>query len=339
MTTTQISSTNTTQISEAPLTKAAPAIHAGAVRACPVCQSTQAHRMYRPRHSPGPVSRCAQCGMVYISAIEDARALIFDGPSTAADFADQHEKLLRSSDLRDVADCWEMALLPSKEAEWPALRENAVEHLQRLETYLGNEQRKILDFGCGWGFFLAAAKERGWQAHGLEPLPGHAVYARAKFGVDVLTDTLRDNSFAPEMFDAVTAFQVFEHIPDPSGDVQRLHRVLKPGGLLLIEVPNIDTWSVTMLKDRHRHFVQDHLNFFSAYTLSGLLERNGFSVLTSYRPTRRMSYRHLTSIWGRRVLPNGLAHTAQRGVQALGLWEKSIHINLGDIVAVLARKG
>jgi len=272
--------------------------------------------------------------MVYISAIEDARALIFDGPSTDA----QHEKLLRSRDLRDVADCWEMGLLPSKEAEWPALRENAIEHLQRLETYLTNDQRRILDFGCGWGFFLAAAKARGWQAHGLEPLPGHAVYARAKFDVDVVTDTLRDTSFAPEMFDAVTAFQVFEHIPDPSGDVQRLHRILKPGGVVLIEVPNIDTWSVGMLKDKHRHFVQDHLNFFSAHTLSNLLERNGFSVLTSYKPTRRMSYRHLTTIWGQRVLPNGLAHAAQRGVQALGLWEKSIHVNLGDIVAVLARK-
>ena len=290
--------------------------------------------MYRPSHSPGPVGRCGQCGMVYISQIEDARALIFEGPASDA----QYERLLTSRDLKDLADCWEMGLLPSKEAEWPALRANAIEHLQRMETYLAPEQRSVLDFGCGWGFFLAAAKERAWQAHGLEPLPGHAVYARAKFGLDVLTDTLRDDSFGAESLDAVTAFQVFEHIPDPAGDVQRLHRLLKPGGLILIEVPNIATWGVSILKDRHRHFVQDHLNFFSAETLSDLLTRNGFKILTSYRPTRRMSYRHLVSIWGQRVLPKPLAKLAQTATQKIGLWDELLQVNLGDIVAVLARK-
>ncbi len=307
---------------------------AGMVRACPVCQSKAVTHWYRPSHAPGPVGRCNECGMVFIAQIDDMRALIFEGPASDA----QHERLLMSADMKDLADCWEMALLPSKEAEWPALRANAIEHLQRMETYLTVEQRSVLDFGCGWGFFLGAAKERGWDAHGLEPLPGHAVYARAKFGLDVLTDTLRDDSFAPEQFDAVTAFQVFEHIPDPAGDVMRLQRLLKPGGLMLIEVPNIATWSVRLLKDRHRHFVQDHLNFFSAETLSDLLTRNGFKILTSYRPTRRMSYRHLVSIWGQRVLPRPLANIAQTMAQRTGLWNESLRVNLGDIVAVLARK-
>ena len=308
--------------------------HTGVVRACPVCQTNQAVQLYRPHHSPGPVGRCEHCGMVFITQIEDARALIFEGPANDA----QHERLLKSSNLRDLADCWEMGLLPSKEAEWPALRVNATEHLQRMETYLTADQRSVLDFGCGWGFFLAAAKERGWRAHGLEPLPGHAVYARGKFGLDVLTDTLREDSFAPDSFDAVTAFQVFEHIPDPVGDVQRLHRLLKPGGLILIEVPNIATWSVSLMKGRHRHFVQDHLNFFSAETLSDLLARQGFKILTSYQPTRRMSYRHLVSIWGQRVLPSPLAKAAQTVTQKIGLWDESLRVNLGDIVAVLARK-
>ncbi len=308
--------------------------HTGVLRACPVCQAQQAAPLYRPRHSPGPVGRCLECGMVYISQIDDARALIFEGPANDA----EHERLLNSSNLNDLADCWEMGLLPSKEAEWPSLLDNAVEHLQRMETYLTVEQRRVLDFGCGWGFFLAAAKERGWQAHGLEPLPGHAVYARAKFGLDVLTDTLREDSFAPASFDAVTAFQVFEHIPDPVGDVQRLHRLLKPEGLVLIEVPNIATWGVSLLKGRHRHFVQDHLNFFSAETLSDLLTRQGFKILASYQPTRRMSYRHLVSIWGQRVLPGPLAKAAQSATQKMGLWDQSLRVNLGDIVAVLARK-
>ena len=272
--------------------------------------------------------------MVYIAPIEDSRALIFDGP--VAD--DVQRRLLTSSNMQDIADCWELSMLPAKEAEWPALRENAVDHLERIERYLPKDQRSILDFGCGWGFFLAAAKERGWQTHGIEPLPGHAVHARAKFGLEVITDTLHEDTYPASTFNAITAFQVFEHVPDPSGDIAKLCHMLASGGVMLVEVPNIETRTVGLLKGKHRHFTLDHLNFFSAKTLGNLLQRQGLNVLCSYKPTRRMSYRHLVNFWGGRVLPRPVTHAAQAMSQRLGLWEKSLSVNLGDIVAVLAQK-
>jgi SAM-dependent methyltransferase len=272
--------------------------------------------------------------MVFISPIHNARSLIFDGP--VADEAQQ--KMLTSADLNDLADCWEYSMLPGKEAEWPALRDNAIDHLQRLEKILPNGARKILDFGSGWGFFLAAAKERGWEGYGIEPLPGHSVYARAQFKLPIITDTLRQGMFPPGTFNAITSFQVFEHIPDPSRDIATLCHMLAPGGLLLIEVPDVSTRAVSLFKARHRHFTQDHLNFFSATTLSDLMQRNGLTVLSSYAPTRHMSYRHLVTYWGARVLPGGMARAAQNTVQRLGLWEKSLRMNIGDIVAVLAQK-
>jgi len=156
--------------------------------------------------------------------------------------------------------------------------------------------------------------------------------------VEVVTDTLHDDTFPPESFNAVTSFQVFEHLPDPLENARILHGLLRKGGVILIEVPNFDTWSMKVLGPRHRHFVQDHVNFFSIDTLSRLLANVGFETVDSYRTTRQMSVRHLVKYW----LPKYLPFLAQGGVQrfiaSTFLWEMTIGLNIGDIIAVVACK-
>lgn len=300
-------------------------------RRCVVCSADQAQRLFRPGQSPGPVVRCENCGMVYVSPVEDDRALIDEGPVGGSVDA----RLLTSSDLKDLAGSWELALLPSKEREWPALRINAVKALEHIERYV-DPRRRILDFGCGWGFFLSGAKERGWEPYGLEPLSGSAIYACAQFGATVVADVLREDTFPAEHFDAITAFQVFEHLPDPADALQKLRRFLRPGGVIFIEVPNIDTWSMRLFGKRHRHFVQDHLNFFSRATLSELLRRHGFEVIEAHRPTRHMTLRHLVVDWGAKFLPSRLAAGVQRAVG--NRLNRVIPLNFGDILAVIAVK-
>lgn len=248
---------------------------------------------------------------------------------------DDHLDLRTSSDIRLLSGCWETTLLLERRAEWPALQHNAAAALRRLEHYV-RPPGKLLDFGCGWGFFLTAARACGWETLGLEPLAGHALYARATTASTVLTDVLHDDSFPADSFDAVTAFQVIEHLPDPAGDLQRLRRFLKPGGIILIEVPNIATWSVALLGKRHRHFVPDHLTFFSPRTLRALLEKHGFEVLEVYRPTRWMTLHHLFGHWGRRLLGRPPAPTHPERVPRLH--RLVVPLNLGDIVCAIARK-
>ncbi|MCC7359788.1 MAG: class I SAM-dependent methyltransferase [Anaerolineales bacterium] len=299
---------------------------------CPLCGALDQQPLYRPRYSPGPVVRCRRCAMVYVSPRLDTHALIFDGPTAAAAAG-----TLSSADLTDVQDSWEWPLLQAKEAERPALDRNSRQPLAILRDLTGRPGR-LLDFGCGGGFFLGAAKAEGWQVFGLEPLPGHAIYARARFGAQVITDTLRADSFAPGQFDAITAFQVFEHLPQPRENLQQLARFLRPGGALLIEVPNIANWGVRLLGPRHRHFVQDHLNFFSAATLSRLLADGGLTVRGHYFPSRTLTWAHLLGHWGARVLPGSLGRRAQALARRPGFAQRRARLNLGDIVAVYGVK-
>lgn len=307
-------------------------------RACAVCGGTETKLLFHPRKSPGPVSQCLHCGMVYISSIEDQHALIFNGPAPRAQM---DPKILTSTNLKDIMDSKRFRrVLKDKELEFPAVRCNAIEALTHLEAHLKTpaENRKMLDFGSGWGFFLAVAKERGWIPYGLEPLPVPSVYARSKFGAHITTDTLRRETFPSDYFDAITSIQVFEHLPYPEKDLGNLNAILRKEGVLLIEVPNFDTWSMRLMRSRHRHFVQDHLNFFSINTLSRLLEKTGFQVIDHFYPKRCMTINHLFKHWLSNYLPESVTNSCQRFFQRTGLWKWTIRLGVGDIVTVIARK-
>lgn len=299
---------------------------------CPLCGALDQQPLYHPPRSPGPVGRCRRCGLVYVSPRLDTHALIFDGPT-----AGKSAEAVTSADMAEVQGTWEWPLLQAKENERPALDRNSQAALDILKNLAGQPGR-LLDFGCGGGFFLGAAKAQGWETYGLEPLPGHAIYARARFGAQVLTDTLRADSYPAEYFDAITAFQVFEHLPQPREDLSKLVRFLRPGGALLIEVPNIDTWGVRLLGRGHRHFVQDHLNFFSAATLARLFTDSGLEVRGHYAPSRYLTWPHLLGHWGARYLPGPLARRAQALARHPRLAHRLARLNLGDIVAVYGVK-
>jgi 2-polyprenyl-3-methyl-5-hydroxy-6-metoxy-1,4-benzoquinol methylase len=299
-------------------------------RACSVCEQENYDVWFRPPRSPGPIVQCKGCGFVYVNPVETDKSLIVEGPV----LGDRPTRLLKSSNLEDIKGSWEQPVIEKYMKELPAKQINAKRALIHING-LARVRGTLLDIGCFCGVFLNMAAQDGWECHGLEPLVMPAIYARGRFGLHVVTDTLRDDTFPLEFFDVVTAFQVFEHMVDPAGDVARIRRLLKPGGLLVIEVPNIDTASVKLLKAKHRHFVEDHVSFFSAKTLGHLLERIGFRVRKIYYPGRVLSLRQFIWWIGRhsQALGDYLGHAVPRP-----FLEKNICVNLGDIVAVVAEK-
>lgn len=283
--------------------------------------------MVRPPHSPGGVVRCSNCGFVYVARLESTKGII-EGEQ---DLPPQPE---RSSDL--PLSAWMRSELPEKLLELPALRRNYQDALGKITPHC--PPGKLLDFGCGWGFFLQYAREQGWDCCGLEPRSRLALFTQTRLGISVTPGVLREDSFPPGHFDGITAFQVFEHLLDPAAALAQLHAILKPGGVLLIEVPNIATWSVHLLRSRHRHFSSQHINFFSPDTLKNLLQSNGYAHLETYFPTRYLTVYHLAAYWFRRLLPGNLAAQILQQAQKRKRLQNVISINTGDILAVVAQK-
>jgi 2-polyprenyl-3-methyl-5-hydroxy-6-metoxy-1,4-benzoquinol methylase len=141
---------------------------------------------------------------------------------------------------------------------------------------------ELLDVGCAAGNFLVAARDRGWTVHGVELNPDTAELARAK-GLDVMTGTLDDVTLAEGSLDAVTMWDVIEHVPDPLALLSAARRLLAPDGLLWLATPNVaGLFPVASLKvagpvGRWPHPEPPyHLFQFSAATISEALRRAGF---------------------------------------------------------------
>ena len=147
-----------------------------------------------------------------------------------------------------------------------------------------NEPGTILDVGCGRGGFLARMRATGWTATGVERLGSSYERAWTQRGIVVKTGTWDDADFPDRSFDVVTFWHVFEHLSSPHQALQKVSRVLKPNGLLVIAVPDIAGLQARLFKRNWFHLdVPRHLFHFSLDTLSALLQQHGFAITTVNR--------------------------------------------------------
>ena len=135
----------------------------------------------------------------------------------------------------------------------------------------------ILDLGCGSGWFLDSMRDRGWKTYGVEISEQAAVLGRESRGLKICSGTLQDAKFSPEFFDYVRANHSFEHISCPNETLDEIHRILKPGGKLLIGVPNINSLSARVFKQYWWHLCAPvHTFNYSRDTLCRMLVKHGF---------------------------------------------------------------
>ena len=154
----------------------------------------------------------------------------------------------------------------------------------RLIKRYGNGGR-LLDIGCGEGFFLFNASKAGYATKGIE-ISQHATgYARREFGLDVEAKPFEGLQFPENYFDVVTLWQVLEHVPYPLRVLKEVHRILKPGGLLVAATPDIEGALAKMFRRRWWNLRKLHINQFTTGTLADMLGRTGFRNVfsTSYK--------------------------------------------------------
>lgn len=137
---------------------------------------------------------------------------------------------------------------------------------------------RALEIGCGTGWMLDALRRRGWQVVGTERTAASARFATEQLRLPVVVGEL-DALRAGPAFDLIVLHHVLEHLPDPMTALRDCARLLKPGGTLVIQVPNLDSWQFRFARAMWFHLdVPRHLTHFTPDSLRAALDRAGLGV-------------------------------------------------------------
>lgn len=187
----------------------------------------------------------------------------------------------------------------------------------------------LLDVGCGTGAFLALARERGWRVTGTE-LSGYACRAAEAQGIRAVRGEVWEAGLPAASFDVVTCWHVIEHVADPRRVLEELHRLLRPGGRLLLATPNVEDYifraAYWLARGRRPTLYEPderelHLFHFSSRTLRALLASVGFrDIETGFD-------RGAAAVWSKRAV-NELAYA----------WFRLTGVNWGMALTGSARK-
>ena len=225
---------------------------------CALCGGTLARRYctkfgYR-------IVKCLRCGLVYCNPRLTAAA----------------------TDQRYNAEYFRNEYLPSvRPPEGSDERQFLIDRFTpaiRLLERSGTVQGRLLEIGTGAGFFLKAAANAGWDAHGLELSSEAAAYARETLGLDVRQIPAEEMPFDPGSFDAAAMFEVIEHLRDPVAVLRAARRAVRPGGVLVLSTPNLNALSRWGLGKQWAVLSPaEHLYYFTERTLGAMLVKSGFS--------------------------------------------------------------
>jgi 2-polyprenyl-3-methyl-5-hydroxy-6-metoxy-1,4-benzoquinol methylase len=160
---------------------------------------------------------------------------------------------------------------------------------RRLEQLEARTRRgTLIDVGCGPGTFLRVARDHGWKVEGVDISHFAAAQAQASHGIVVNVGDLQALDRAAESVDVITMWDSLEHVGDPAATLAAAHRLLRPGGLLLVATDNFDclvadiaSWMYRLSFGRLRYgmrrvFIDRNRSYFTGHTLNELLQRAGF---------------------------------------------------------------
>ena len=211
-------------------------------------------------------------------------------------------------------------------------RTTAASELARIERHVPRE--RLADLGCWVGFLVDEAARRGWRAVGVEPSEWAAEQARAR-GLEVVVAPLLDADLPAAAFTAVTLGDVIEHLPDPGTALDRIARLLAPGGVLWLATPDAGSRIARAMGRRWWSVIPTHVHLFTRTSIVRLLERHGFEVLEVTTSPKAFSVRYylerLGGYWP--PLARGLVWLARRAGVAQRIWTP----DFGDRMAVVAR--
>ena len=212
---------------------------------CIVCNSKALTNLndYKDHH----LSRCKKCGFVFAKKIPSVKEL------------EEHYKGYGRNDYLS-----------------PITIKRYNELLDTFEKY--RKTNKILDVGCGIGYFLEVARGRGWDVYGTE-YTDEAIQICLSKGINMQKGILSSRNYQSEEFDVITSFEVIEHINNPVDELTNFHKLLRKEGLVYLTTPNFNSLLRYRLKSEYNVICYlEHLSYYTPKTLNKLFTSVGFKT-------------------------------------------------------------
>ena len=206
--------------------------------------------------------------------------------------------------------------------------------LERIERAAGAKGR-LLDVGTAAGAFVAAARKRGWDAEGCEPNHWMADWGMRHYGITIRKGDLLQQDYPEASFDVITLWDVIEHTTDPVAVLARCRVLLKPGGILVVNYPDIGSWIARLLGRRWLFLTSVHLYYFDRRTITRLLEDSGYRTETVRPHVQRLELDYI--LFRGSVLSPKLSSIARAVARALGIGRAQVPFWLGQTF-VLGRR-
>ncbi|WP_411275230.1 class I SAM-dependent methyltransferase, partial [Daejeonella sp.] len=190
--------------------------------ACPLCKESESETLFEIPHFDGiiySINKCVKCRAVYT-------------------FYEQDVDVNEYYDGKDytVKDTRKSIFFQIQKSEYGSV-------INTIRNITENNKPSMLDFGSGKGLFLHFAAIKGLNVKGIESSQPRADYARKYFNLDINTEYYTSGAVFNTPFDVITMFHVLEHLTAPAELLNSLVMSnLKPGGLLVAEVPNFGSW-------------------------------------------------------------------------------------------------
>ena len=210
---------------------------------------------------------------------------------------------------------------------------------ERALDMVGHEKPRgaLLDVGAATGYFMHMAKMRGYDVSGIDISAAATKSAREK-GLEVQVGTLETVVYPPEAFDAVTMFDVLEHVSSPKMLLRQVHALLKPSGVVFGSTPDSGSVNARLMGKRwHMLLPPEHLVLMNDKSLRLALKKEGFETLWTGRLTKRFSAPYILQTASRWLK---IPLLARIGSSIRGTWlaKIAIPLDLRDNLFFLARK-
>lgn len=227
---------------------------------------------------------CNECGLVFIDIDTDRNFIKKYYPEN---YKPHDPHLIRSSSFRKTLMQAVRNFVFGREENRPSIVLTAI---KQTLFYLYNKtayrsipffrgEGKLLDIGCGTGEYLRLLKDIGWSVQGVEPVEKAALAAK-NAGINVEWKSYEEVEYPEKSFDVITMWHVLEHFPDPKRALQKVSKMLKDDGLLLIGIPNYDSFDRRVFREYWNGFeIPLHIYHFTPGSIKNLLNIAGFNCM------------------------------------------------------------